>query len=84
MSVIRAHFDGKAFVPDEPVMVPVGTAADVLVVAEPAGKNSDDKPRRPLSELAALLDALPCDTDLPPDASINVDHYLYGHPKREN
>ena len=20
--------------------------------------------------------------DLPPDASINVDHYLYGHPKR--
>jgi hypothetical protein len=20
--------------------------------------------------------------DLPPDASINVDHYLYGHPKK--
>ncbi|MGO9115925.1 MAG: hypothetical protein ACLP9L_42505 [Thermoguttaceae bacterium] len=20
--------------------------------------------------------------DLPPDASVNVDHYLYGHPKK--
>jgi hypothetical protein len=34
--------------------------------------------------LAALLDAMPHDTDLPSDASINVDHYLYGHPKRSD
>jgi hypothetical protein len=29
MSIVKAHFDGKVFVPDEPVLAPAGTAAHV-------------------------------------------------------
>ena len=84
MSVIRAHFDGKNFVPDEPVDMPVGTAANVLPVpvVDQTSKPPSDKFRKPLAELAAILDALPHKSDLPPDASMNIDHYLYGHPKQ--
>jgi hypothetical protein len=81
MSVIRVHFDGKVFVPDEPVNVPEGTSAQVVVtpaVESPAPTSG----RTRLAELVAILDAMPSDSSLPPDASINVDHYLYGAPKR--
>jgi len=85
MSAIRAIFDGKVFVPDEPVDIPVVTAASVLPI--PTDQHESIRPpnessQKPLAELAALLDSLPHETDLPPDASINIDHYLYGHPKR--
>lgn len=81
MSTIRAHFDGKVFVPDEPVHVPAGTAAQVVVASEvEPGKSAYD--RKPLADLAAILDAMPSDTSLPPDASMNIDHYLYGAAKR--
>jgi hypothetical protein len=83
MSTIRAHFDGKVFIPEGPVDMPVGAVATLLV---PDSVKVDERPtsqgRKPLAELAALLDALPDNSQLPPDASMNVDHYLYGHPKR--
>lgn len=81
MSTIRVHFDGKVFVPDEPVNVPEGTPAQVIVIerAEPTKVASG---RNPLAELATILDAMPSDSSLPPDASKNIDHYLYGTPKR--
>ena len=82
MTGIRAHFDGKVFVPDEPVDVPVGTAASVHVPLAAESPKSLMGNRKPLAELAALLDAMPHESDLPPDASMNIDHYLYGHPKR--
>jgi hypothetical protein len=81
MSTIRVHFDGKVFVPDEPVNVPEGTPAQVIVITqiEPPKVTPG---RTPLAELAAILEAMSSETSLPPDASINVDHYLYGTPKR--
>jgi hypothetical protein len=91
MTAIRAIFDGKVFVPEQPVDIPVGTAADVVVAPkmdraktphETADKSSSPLTRKPLAELAAILDALPNESDLPPDASINIKHYLYGYPKR--
>jgi hypothetical protein len=82
MSVIRAHFDGKVFVPDEPVDVPQGTPAQILVVhVDPPTTVPTDKSRKPLKELAALLDKLPDNSDLPPDYASELDHYLYGTPK---
>jgi hypothetical protein len=84
MSPIRAHFDGKVFVPDEPVNVPEGTPAQVVVIpvipSDEQGKT--ESKRRPLAELAAILDAMPDTSQLPPDYASELDHYLYGTPKR--
>ena len=45
MSVrIRAHYDGKAFVPDEPVDLPVGQGLELYV--ELPGEAEDDFARR--------------------------------------
>lgn len=85
MTAIRAHFDGKVFVPDESVNIPAGTAARVVVIpiVEPVATEESPSDCRPLAGLAAILDAMPSESSLPPDASINIDHYLYGAPKRE-
>jgi hypothetical protein len=52
-----------------------GTQVDVLPTA-------DSATREPLAELAAILAAMPDASLLPPDYSMEVDHYLYGTPKR--
>ena len=81
MSTIRVHFDGKVFVPDEPVNVPEGTLARVIVVP-PVEHAKPASGRTPLAELAAILDAMPDTSKLPPDYASEIDHYLYGTPKR--
>ena len=81
MSTIRVHFDGKVFVPDEQVTVPQGTAAHVLLgpTEQPAAPSAG---RKPLAELAAILAEMPDTSDLPSDYAAELDHYLYGTPKR--
>ena len=52
--------------------------------SEPNGTGLD---RRPVWELAEEINAgLPPDTwdNVPTDASINLDHYLYGAPKQQS
>lgn len=78
MSVIRAHFDGKVFVPDEPVAMPSGAKVEVIFSPPPATD------RAPLAELVELLEKLPDNSNLPPDFASEVDHYLYGTPKHGN
>ena len=50
---LKAHFDGKVFVPDEPVSVPAGTAVEVHMSAADA---NGEKTRRAKvrKELVAL------------------------------
>ncbi len=51
--------------------------------SEPQGTGAD---RRPLWEIVEKVNAeLPADTwdNVPTDGSINLDHYLYGAPKRQ-
>jgi hypothetical protein len=76
---IKVHFDGKAFIPDEPVDVPLGTEATVHVA--PA-----DTPSEPVEQ--SLLDWIaehPLeDASLPDDLAHQHDHYLYGTPKKED
>ena len=81
MSTIRVHFDGKVFVPDEPVNVPEGTLAQVIVVP-PSEPRRPPSGRKPLAELAAILEAMPDTSKLPSDYAAELDHYLYGTPKR--
>jgi hypothetical protein len=90
MSTIRVHFDGKVFVPEEPVDIPVGTGAQVILIGSPAGspemrtnKRNAEVGKTPLMELAALLEAIPDKSDLPSDFASQIDHYVYGAPKRD-
>lgn len=47
-TMIRAHFDGKAIVPDEPLELPVGEPLDVLLST--ARNGSQIRPRRSAEE----------------------------------
>ena len=75
MTAIKAHFDGKVLVPDEPVDLPVNQPIEVF--ARPL----EDK-RPPLLELAEALSQFPPNPNSPKDAAAQHDHYLYGTPKR--
>ena len=68
----RGRVENGTVVLDKPAALPEGATAAVEVAGlaeEPRGLSS-------LLKHAGRI-------DLPPDASVNVDHDLYGHPKRE-
>jgi hypothetical protein len=68
------HVENGVIVFDESAQLPEGTKVTVDVKSEsvvPDGYVS------PLLKYAGKA------LGLPPDASVNVDHYLYGHPKRD-
>lgn len=72
---ISAHFDGKTIVPDEPLSLPAGERIDVIIVpAQPSDK--------PLKGLVELAETFKPDEDWPADGAKELDHYLYGTPKR--
>jgi hypothetical protein len=74
---LRAHFDGKVLVPDEPVDLPVNCALEVQVktVREAVATS------KPLVRLLELAGQFPA-SDGPADGAAQHDHYLYGLPKR--
>jgi hypothetical protein len=86
---IKVHFDGKVFVPDEPVDLPAGETAEieVTVTTSPApadvGPPPPPDPEYPLRNLAEWASTLPIDPASPGDRAAQHDHYLYGTPKRE-
>ncbi len=45
MATVRAEFDGKAFVPCEPVELPVGTQVEVLLPGPPRKPTEEDNRR---------------------------------------
>ena len=75
---VTAHFNGRVFVPDEPVDLPVGSR--VRVTPEPAETPTE---HHPLAALAAALAGLPADPNWPADGATQIDHYLYGTPKAQ-
>ena len=75
---VRARFDGRVFVPEGPVDLPVGFVVEIPdVPAEPATPAIT-----PLAKLAEIARMFPEDDDLPTDLAAQHDHYLYGTPKR--
>ena len=80
MVAIRGHFDGKVFVPDEPVDLPTGRALilHVEVAQQP------DTSAAPAEDLFAVLDRHAGSVNAPVDWSAEHDHYLYGTPKRHD
>jgi hypothetical protein len=78
MTKLKAHFDGKVLVPDEPVDLPIDCVLEVQVRTLPDSSPED----RPLMNLVKLLEALPDNPNAPTDGAAQHDHYLYGLPKR--
>ncbi len=78
MVAIKGHFDGKVFVPEEPVDLPRGQSV-ILHIATAPGNGS---PRGEQHVLDWVVENLVAKTDLPSDGSVEHDHYLYGNPKR--
>jgi hypothetical protein len=64
---LTATFDGKVFLPDEPVNIEPNTKVKVTV--------DDKKVGKPLSSLEFMASL---DLDGPADFSKNLDDYLYG------
>ncbi len=78
MTTFRAHFDGQVLVPDTPITLPTNCPLEVRVdTVEPAPSNEDL-----LADLAELAKTFPAANDWPADGAEQLDHYLYGLPKR--
>jgi len=77
MTVLKAHFDGKVLVPDEPVDLPTNCALEVRVEAVRQNSTHGNTLRR-LIEVAKRFPV----NDGPVDSAAQHDHYLYGLPKQ--
>jgi predicted DNA-binding antitoxin AbrB/MazE fold protein len=81
---IDAIYDHGVFRPIEPLALPEGARVRLRIEEENGAENTS--PERPEVEAPPLLERLKnvvgCIDDLPADSSTNLDHYLYGRPKR--
>jgi predicted DNA-binding antitoxin AbrB/MazE fold protein len=64
---------------EDSVALPEGAVVRVEVLPAAADRDSEAVGSSLYERLKPLIGAA---KDLPPDASVNVDHYLYGHPKK--
>jgi hypothetical protein len=76
MISVKARYDGKAFIPEEPVDLPAGSVCE-LVISPPAATELST-----LMRLAQLADKYPENPGAPTDLAAQHDHYLYRTPKK--
>lgn len=69
VKTIEAIFDGKSFLPTEPISLKPNTRVKVIIETRPA---DEEEPVSFLQTARAL------NLDGPPDWSANLDAYLYG------
>jgi hypothetical protein len=72
------HVRNGVVVLDDPAALPNGT---LVKVTSMDGENKGEEPDAALNE--RLSRVLGTAKGLPPDAAQNVDHYIYGQPKRQ-
>lgn len=86
---IDAIYDEGVFRPLEPLVLPGGTRVHLRVEEQieaqerpttESGESADDQIPTLLERMKDFVGTV---HDLPPDASVNLDHYLYGTPKRQ-
>ena len=91
MISLKARFDGRVLVPEQPVDLPQNRVLEVTVTEIPAideangtHSASDEEllAEPPLMALVKALEGLPFDPNSPTDGAAQHDHYLYGTPKR--
>lgn len=78
---LEGHIKNGVVVFNEPVALPDGTAVRVEVVAEMPAKDhvATERSGHFLNHYKNVIGTV---DDLPPDAALNHDHYLYGLPKK--
>ena len=72
---LTGHVQNGVVVFDTPNPLPEGTAVKIEAIPAP-GKEAKRSLLDRLGDVVGKADGLPA------DASQNVDHYLYGHPKK--
>jgi hypothetical protein len=79
---LQGHIKNGVIVPDDPVELPEGATVQFQVLT--AAPSPHDKPtEREIPTLYERLKPFVGSLEgLPADASVNIDHYLYGAPKR--
>jgi hypothetical protein len=70
----RGHVENGIVVLDDPVALPEGAPVQVDLVGEEAGATLYERLKSVIGKAQGL----------PPDAALNVDHYLYGQPKQQS
>lgn len=76
--VYRGHVENGVIRLEDAPALPEGAEVEVHLLSENTSGEEFDVP----SVCQALRDFVGKAEGLPPDASINLDHYLYGLPKR--
>jgi hypothetical protein len=85
--VLRGHVQNGMVMFDEPVVLPEGAVVKVELVEENVAtqpKSAADQKAPIEKQLAAIWADLPSSewAKLPPDLSDNLDHHIYGAPKK--
>jgi len=81
MITVKAQYDGRVLIPQEPVDLPTGCELEIAI--SPAAAADGDASGSTLSRLAKIADRFPANPDLATDLAAQHDHYLYGAPKRQ-
>jgi len=87
MTTLKARFDGRVLVPEQPVDLPQDCVLQIHVeeatpVTNGAAADTSAEDAPPLAALVEWVKQLPDDPDSPTDLAAQHDHYLYGMPKR--
>ena len=77
--VYRGHVENGMIQLEGAVTLPEGAEVRVEMVTPPADSPVESAGLSLYDRLKPVIGAA---KGLPPDASVNVDHYLYGHPKK--
>jgi hypothetical protein len=78
--VYRGHVENGAIRLEDAPSLPEGMEVEVRLLTHDSAVGDDESMP---SIYETLKDFVGKAEGLPPDASINVDHYLYGMPKRQ-
>lgn len=84
MITFDAHFDGEHLLPEEPVVLPQNVRLRVTVVTSQV-ESTNVEPSNPINEPRDVFGIIEAECGLvdgPADWSTELDHYLYGTPKR--
>jgi hypothetical protein len=77
--VYRGHVENGLILLEGSVTLPEGIEVRVEILPPAPGGESGEGGLSLYERLKPVIGAA---KGLPPDASVNVDHYLYGHPKK--
>lgn len=77
--VYRGHVENGAIRLEDAPTLPEGVGVEVRLLSDDQSAEQEDMP----SIYETLKDFAGKAEGLPPDFSINLDHYLYGMPKRQ-